>query len=254
MTYMHEAMMHRATRALKANVLDLKAPNIQKVPVELSKAHMAAYRSLIKNRYLEVNGTFIDARNVQALRQTALQAACDPDFISEKGSIKENAVVSTVRALLESVGAYDQRKVVLFANYTNTVEMLARVFKNDYNPAVVYGPNGPKKNQDEVYRFQNDGTCRIGIFNPIAGGVGIKAGHVSDVAIFVEPVSTPGQFDQAISRVMLEGQKEPVIAYILKILGTIWPTLIDLMEGKLSDLDEVLRDEKSVFDAFTGRA
>ena len=245
-------LMKAAVRRTKEETLNLKAPNVQIVPVQLSRSHAKLYRQVLKDRIFELEGEMIDARQQQKLRQVALQLVSDPEVASEPGKIKENAVFETTKALLDSVGAWDKEKVVLFATYNNTVEKLTRYFKK-YNPAVIYGQNGSEENRRNLTKFQTDGTCRLLIANPISGGVGIKAGDVSQTVIFVEPVSTPAAFDQAASRVMLKGQDKPVSVYILQILDTLSPSLIDLMMGKAQTMLSVTLDKKSVFDGLLGR-
>ena len=246
-------LMRQAVRKTKQEVLELDAPNVQIVPVKLSTPHMKLYRKVLKDRIFEVNDEMIDARAQQKLRQVALQLAVNPRIASEEGTVKDNAVIDTTQAILDSVGAKDKTKVLLFATYNSTVEMLQRVFMSGYNPAIIYGPNGADKNRKNLTKFKEDGTCRLLIANPIAGGVGITAGDVAHTVIFVEPVSTPAAFDQAASRVILKGQKTPVSVYVLKILDTISPNLIDLMMGKARTMVEVTMDKKSVFDSLLGR-
>lgn len=244
-------VMHNATRRTKQEVLGVEAPNVQTVPVKLSNPHMKLYRKVLKDRLFEVEGEVVDARQAQKLRQVALQLAVNPSIASDEGHVTQNVPLETAQALLDSVNT-DQTKVVMFANYNATVEMLQEHFKK-LNPAVIYGQNGAEKNRQQLTKFREDGTCRLLIANPIAGGVGIKAGDISQTVIFFEPVSTPGQFDQAVSRVILKGQTEPVTVYILEILGTISPSLNDLMLGKAKTLLEVTRDKKSVFDNLLGK-
>jgi SNF2 family DNA or RNA helicase len=248
------AMYANAVRKTKMEVLNLQAPNISMVPVRLSNQHLSAYRQLIRTKMVEfIDGEVIDARSEQKLRQLALQGITDPSLLTSDGhAIKQNAVLETVQALLDSVGAMERTKVVLFAYYQNTIRLLENHFKA-YQPATIYGENGAEKNQQNLHRFQENGLCRLLIANPISGGTGVTAGHVSQTAIFVEPVSTPGQFEQAGSRIMLVGQTEPVSIYVLEILNTLSPTLIKLMLGKIKDLDEVMRDPKTMFDALLGK-
>jgi SNF2 family DNA or RNA helicase len=136
--------------------------------------------------------------------------------------------------------------VVLFANLIKTNEALARRFK-EHRPVLIYGPNGTDLNAKNVERFRNDPACRLLIGSPAAGGVGFKLGDVCTHMIFVEPVSSPGIMDQAISRVCLLGQTEPVLVYILKIENTISPAAIDLMMGRIPDIERVMGTRKSLF-------
>jgi len=249
---MNAVLMDKAVRVTKEEALNLEAPNVQIVPVKLASSHMTLYRKVLKDRVFELEGEMIDARQQQKLRQVALQLVSDPGIASDAGKVKDNEVFNTVQALLDSVGAYDQEKVVMFATYNNTVEKLAQHFKK-YEPATIYGPNGSETNRKNLTRFRENGLCRLLIANPVSGGVGIKAGDVSQTVIFVEPVSTPAAFDQAASRVMLKGQTKPVTVYIMKVLNTLSPSLIDLMMGKAQTMLDVTLDKKSVFDGLLGR-
>lgn len=243
----HNALYANAHRVTKTEVLGLGAPNIQVVPVKLSTTHYGLYRRLLTQRVLEHNGKLINAIQAQALRQTALQLITTPQ---DYGEVTNNAVVDLVQELLHSVGVEHKEKVVLFANYNRSVETL-RDALTQYHPAVVYGPG--TNNAKEAERFKKDPACRVLIANPIAGGVGLTLGGVSSTAIFVEPVSTPGQFDQACSRVMLVGQTEPVSVYILKVTGTISPSAISLMLRKGAEVKKVNNDAQSLLDELLGK-
>lgn len=253
---LHQNLYLNAHRATKAEVLKLKTPNVQVVPVELSKAHQRLYRRLLTERVLEVRGEVVNAVQAQALRQTALQMISNPDAYSEAPI--ENRVLDTVETLIETLGVGAgagaqsmDGKVVVFANYNRTVRALAERLKV-YNPAMVYGPGTDNAKQAE--RFKKDQTCRVLVANPVSGGVGLTLGGVSSVAIFAEPTSSPGAFDQAASRIMLDGQTEPVSVYILKVLHTLSPRQIELMLRKAGEVKEANQDKKSLLDELLGEA
>lgn len=245
---LHRNLYLNSHRVTKAEVLNLKVPNIQVVPIQLAAAHRSLYRRLMTQRILEHEGSMINAIQFQALRQTALQLITSPQ---DYGSVPTNAVLDAVEEILEDVGAEQREKVVIFANYNRSVETLAeRLSLKKYKPAVVYGPGG--NNAKEAERFKKDRECRVLVANPIAGGVGLTLGGVSSTAIFAEPVSTPGQFDQACSRIMLAGQTEPVVVYLFKVLGTISPRAIDLMLRKGGEVKDVTRDKQTLLDELLG--
>lgn len=242
----HNSLYANAHRTTKAEVLKTDVPNIQVVPVRLSAAHSRLYRRLLSDRVLEHEGTVINAIQAQKLRHTALQLITTPqDF----GEVSGNAVIDLIKDLLSSVGAAEREKVVIFANYNRSVETLQDALEN-YNPAVVYGPG--KDNAGEAERFKTDPSCRVLIANPVAGGVGLTLGGVSSTVIFAEPVSTPGQFDQACSRVMLVGKTEPVTVYIFDVKGTISPSAIKLMLRKGSEVKRANMDKKTLLDELLG--
>lgn len=245
-------LYRQAITVSKLKVLNLQAPNIQVIDTHLSSKHRSLYERVLKTRILDTPSEgLIDARQAQKLRVVALQLLSCPEEYDASVSAKHNNIYGTTQALLDSINV-DQNKVLVFANFTRTVEGLAAHFAR-YNPAVVYGPNGPDKNRAEASKFTKDPDCRILIANPIAGGVGLTLGNVCTHTIFVEPVSSPGAFDQALSRTLLVGQKEPVIVYLLRVVDTISPKAIDVMQGKVEDLEKVQEDRNSLFKTLMGK-
>lgn len=242
---LHANLYKNAVRATKREVLDMAAPNVQVVPFSLSPAHLKMYQTLMKQRVLEIGEKMISAIQAQKLRHLALQMVTSPDSYSEK-KVK-NRVTEGLEQLLHSAGIDKGEKVFVCANYIQSVETVAAALKK-YNPATVYGPNGPAKNATEVKRFQTDRGCQVLVANPQAGGVGLKLGHVCTTVIFAEPVGSPGAFDQALSRVILEGQKNPVVCYVMKIVGTISPKAIDKMRERNVQIKQANRDVRTLLD------
>jgi len=239
---------HQAVRARKLDVLDVRVPHIQEIPVTLHKGHYALYKKVLQEHILEVGTKMIDARNASKLRILALQLITDPGMAYQPAP--QNAVMETVQTLLDTTDTR-HNKAVLFANFNLSVEVLAKTFSK-LKPAVVYGPNGADKNMAEVRRFRTDPECRILVANPQAGGVGLTLGDVCQTVIFVEPVSTPGMFDQAASRVILSGQTEPVSIYFLRVNNTISKKAIEVMLGRAQIANEAQKDVKSMLDELLG--
>lgn len=243
-----EKLYWHAHRVTRHDVLDIDQPNIQIVPIRLNTGHLRFYRTTVKNRLIEMeteDGTeMVDLRKDQALRQFALRIVTAPEFGGWKGT--DNQVISGVQSLLDSCGISDN-KVVLFANFNNSVDYLVEKF-SAYKPAKIYGLNSGDKNRSEAARFKTDQDCRIAVINPQAGGVGLTLGDVSRTAIFVEPVSTPGLFEQASARILLKGQTEPASVYILKVLDTISPKAIEHMLKKGEEIQEVIKDKKALLE------
>lgn len=239
-------LMHQAHRVTRKEVLDLQAPNLQVIPVSLDPSHAKAYRDLVKKKIIEMEADHgsevIYLKNDQSVRQFALRLITDPGFVDAK--VNKNTIISATEALLDSANVAEN-KVILFANFNNSVEFLARELKH-LHPATIYGQNGPEKNRREADRFKQSAECRIAIINPSSGGVGFTFGDVCQTAIFVEPVSTPGQFEQAAARVILKGQTNPVVIYIFKVLGTISEKAIESMLEKGQEVQEVVKDKESL--------
>ena len=245
-------MYSRAVYASKREVLSLEAPNIQIIECDMKPKHRRLYQKVLNERLLEIGEEIIDARTAQKLRQVALQLITVPEEFADDFKSSDSSVYETVAAIVDSVNP-EKEKLVIFANYTRSVEALARHFQK-LHPAIVYGPYGPEKNAIEVERFRTQTKCRVLIANPAAGGVGFKLGDVAQTVIFAEPVSAPGVFDQALSRVMLLGQTEPVVCYIVKVNNTISPLAIEHMLNKARDINEVVKSKKTLLDALLGKS
>ena len=249
--YLSSVLYWRGVHASKREVLGLEAPNIQLIECELMPKHRKLYRKVMNERILEVKGEVLDARTAQKLRQVALQLISVPEQFSDNLGPGDNSVYATVEALLDSINL-EKEKVVIFANYIRSVEALVHRFAR-HHPAKVYGPNGPNKNAAEVERFHVEEACRLLIANPLSGGAGFKLGDCSTTVIFAEPVQTPGAFDQCLSRVMLKGQTEPVVCYIVNVRDTISPLATEHMLNKVPDINKVMGTKKTLFDALLGK-
>ena len=249
--YLSQVLYWHAVYADKLSVLSLETPNIQRIECVLTPKHRRLYNKAINERLLEIEGDILDLRAAQKLRQVALQMISVPSAFADDYDDSDNSLYHTVAALLDSVNT-DVNKVVVFANYIKSVEHLEKMFKH-LRPAKVYGPNGPTKNAMEVERFHTEDACRILIANPQSGGAGFKLGDICSIVVFAEPVSTPGLMDQCVSRVMLLGQTNAVVVYIVEVVGTISPIAIDNMLNKVKDINKVMGAKRSLFDALLGK-
>ena len=237
-------------RARKLEVLDIKVPNVQVIDIKLTSDHLKFYQQAVRDRLVEIEGEMVDLRQEQTLRQFALRITTSPEFGGK--IVKKNAVIDGIQALLDTSNV-KENKVLIFANFNNSVTYLRDKFEK-YQPAVVYGKQTPEYNRQEVERFRTDRECRIIIVNPQAGGVGLTLGDVCQTAIFAEPVSSPGLFDQAASRVLLSGQTQPISVYILRILQTASPAAIESMLSRTAEISKVMKDKTTLIDELLPKA
>ena len=241
----------RARRVTKDKVLNLKKPQVIEVPINLDPAHLALYRKLIRERFLEMDDVLINAMTQQSLRQKSLQIITTPEHFTT--SKLKNELVSGVDTLIDGIGLGSKEKVVVFANFQRSIESLYEHFKDQgYNPAIVYG--GPGKNSAQVKKFLTDDSCLVMVANPKSGGAGLNLQSVCRYVIFAEPTSVPGEFKQASDRVHRPGQDRVVTIYILKALRTIAPKLTKNMLSKEGETKNIMRDKKSMLDELLGEA
>lgn len=224
---MYAALYAQARRVTKEEALDLPEREVIEIPVDLDRPHYTAYRKLVEERILEFpDGSVIDATNSSALRQITLRAVLNP---RELGIDKQSAVVVGMETLLESLGM-DEEKVVVFCYYNESVASLRESFAK-YNPAVIYG--GTTNKEREKQKFLRDASCRMLIANYVAGGVGVDGLQgVSRYIVCAEPISVPGDYQQAIDRLHRSGQDRKVTVYIFTARGTTAVTVKREMFGK----------------------
>lgn len=124
-------------------------------------------------------------------------------------------------------------KLVIFAWYRETVEMLCRELAKVHGGRVphIMGGDSAEDRQKTVDRFQNDPACRLLVCNIIAAGEGITLTAASDV-LFVELGWNPGKMEQAEDRCHRIGQKDSVTAWYLLGKGTIEADIYALIERK----------------------
>ena len=237
----------RASRVTKEQVFTLEKPSIFEREVDLSDDHYELYRRLVRERVLEVDGEIISAVQAQSLRQKVLRLATHPDPFTDK-HIKDNAVRAELEELLDEIGCEHKEKVVIFAIYNNSIKAMAEWFKH-LNPALVYGKSNKEKNID---KFLNDDSCRLMIAHYKSGGVGLNLQGVCRYVICAEPTAIPGDFLQAVERVYRKGQTKHVTFYILRVLRTVWPKMVDNMRGKLKLTTGIQLDKSEMLSELLG--
>lgn len=245
---MSRALYAKACRVTKDQVLKLDQPRIIEEDVQLSPQHLKLYRKLLRERVLTTKEQTIVATEAQALRQKALQIVLNPDVFTDE-VIKENAIKDWLIEKLDSIGCEHHEKVVVFAHFNQSVEKLAQWFKH-LNPALVYGGSKTEKN---VQKFLTDETCRLMIAHPKSGGVGVdQLQTVCHYVIFVEPTSVPGDFSQALDRLVRRGQMHPVVCYVLRVMKTSWPARVNDMRRKMKLISDVTLDRTALLDELLG--
>ena len=241
---LRQNMYKFASRDLKKDVLEIKEPSIIEIPVRLENAHLELYKKLVRERILVKGDELIIAANAQSLRQKALQMVTCPELFVDEIPFKNN-VIETVRDIINGM-EIKESKVVVFANYQESVRTLEKYFK-EYNPALMYGDSDSEKNR---LKFLNDQTCRLMIAHPKSAGYGLNLQHLCHTIIFAEPTGVFGDFQQCMDRVLRHGQKNLVNVYIVKALGTIAPRATVEMLRKEGQARLVNKDWHSFADEF----
>lgn len=241
------ALYAHARRVMKRDIpelADLKEPIITEVPVKLSDAHLTLYRRLVNDKFIELdNGNIITALQEQELRQRVLQMVTCPELFLDEGKTIDNQVLATVRDLVESVAS--ESKVILFLHFRETVQRYAAALQ-EFNPVLIYGGETAAGRERSRQTFLNDPDCRLLIANVKSAGAGFNFQSVSHTTIFGEPMASPGDFKQAMDRVVRPGQLYQCNTYIIKALSTVAPMAIKEMLRREGDITQVTMDAKNL--------
>jgi len=243
-----------ARRVTKDQVLSRKTPTILTVRVSLGKQHQTLYDKLASEKMLEIGeDRVLTATEAVQMREHLMQLACSPQLYSEK-SITNNILVE-LDQLMDSIGP--DKKIAIYAHHNSTIETLDGHFRGqmksgDEPPALVYGGQSDSKSRKSVSLFKNDPTVTRLIAHPQSGGVGLNLQHVCHNLIFFEPTSIHGDFMQVLARFDRTGQKHAVLVYLISVIGTTYPKMIETMLDNSDRARGVNLDKFSFRDFISG--
>lgn len=241
----------KSHRVSKFDVLTFASPNVQVVPVHLTTTHYKLYKQLLSDQLLELGDEVLDFRQPSKLRHFAQRVITSPELAgldtSSKSLVTDNAVIKMLEAIIGTANVDDGGKLVIFANYNSSVKYLKMRFEK-YSPAIIFGgdDSDAEFNRKEVARFKKTNDCNLVIINPQAGGVGLTLGDVCQYAVFAEPVSSPGLFEQAAARILLDGQTAPSTVYLLDVKKTFYSEAVKRLLEKEEEVQEIMQDKKTM--------
>lgn len=213
-------------RLKKDKLKELPSITFKTIPVVMGSAQQKLYDG-VKNEIAEVlSSTSID--DVTALSKLIrLQQVTDhPKLIeSNAPSAKLEALDELVENLVEN-----NEKVIIFSKFKTMTKLFEERYKK-YNPAVIHGEVAPKERQQQVYKFQQDNTCKLFIGCSPACREGLTLTASTNV-IFYDLEWTPASVEQAYSRAYRIGQKNAVTVYFLICKNTIDEHVLEVINVK----------------------
>jgi SNF2 family DNA or RNA helicase len=147
---------------------------------------------------------------------TSLKQICDHPRVFDKESPAESALsgkAGLLITLLEEILA-NREKTLIFSQYVETLDCLARIIKKELEEAaLIYHGGLSQKNRTEVIRgFQDDPVSRILLVSLKAGGLGLNLTAASRV-IHYDLWYNPAVENQATDRAFRIGQKRTVFVH-----------------------------------------
>jgi SNF2 family DNA or RNA helicase len=144
-------------------------------------------------------------------RTLDLYLACIKNALNPLPTVRRETAqlkaVYTALTIMEEIDEDDQ-KTVVFAHHREALATLEKALRR-FNPAVIHGDVPEGRRQAEIDRFQTDPKCKVFIGQITAAGSSINLQKATKV-VFVEASWTPGDNNQALSRVYRIGQTQPV--------------------------------------------
>lgn len=217
-------------RRLKKDVLKQLPPKTRVViPLEIknSDSYKQAWKEYQQWLKEGTKGTQLEHRNqLEKLKQLAVKGKMDQALEWIHDFLEEN------------------NKLVVFAWHIEIIKLLQDKLK-EYNPATIFGETPTNQRAEIANKFQTSPECRVFIGNIKSAGTGIDLFAASAV-VFLELVWTPGDHEQAESRIHRIGQEaENITAYYLVAKDTVEEDIAAVLDEKQKILTQVL-DGKEV--------
>src|SRR5580692_11239269 len=200
------------------------APTDEQAGIEL--AQMQIVSTIVRKSY-------ISEMDLLRLQKALLLARMNADstFLVDKHAPGFSSKLERLQELLEELAAEDDRKIVLFSEWTTMLTMIERQItrlKLDY--VRLDGSVPQKKRQQLVDQFQRDPTCRV-FLTTNAGSTGLNL-QAANTVINVDLPWNPAVLEQRIARAHRMGQKNPVQVYLLVTEGTFEEKLLATLSAK----------------------
>jgi len=200
------------------------APTDEQAGIEL--AQMQIVSTIVRKSY-------ISEMDLLRLQKALLLARMNADstFLVDKHAPGFSSKLERLQELLEELAAEDDRKIVLFSEWTTMLTLIERQIKRlklDY--VRLDGSVPQKKRQQLVHQFQRDPTCRV-FLTTNAGSTGLNL-QAANTVINVDLPWNPAVLEQRIARAHRMGQKNPVQVYLLVTEGTIEEKLLATLSAK----------------------
>ncbi len=221
----------RRTRSSVMEDLPPRATEIVRVPptaeqLDIEIAQMRIVSSVLGKRY-------ISEMDLLRLQKALLLARMNANstFLVDKREPGYSSKLERLAELFEELAAEEERKIVLFSEWTTMLGLIERQIEQlDLDYVRLDGSVPQKKRQQLVHRFQRDSACRLFIaINAGSTGLNLQA---ANTVINVDLPWNPAVLEQRIARAHRMGQKNPVQIYILVTEDTIEEKLLTTLSAK----------------------
>lgn len=200
------------------------APTDEQAGIEV--AQMQIVSTIVRKKY-------ISEMDLLRLQKALLLARMNADstFLVDKHPPGFSSKLERLQELLEELAAEEERKILLFSEWTTMLMLIERQIKRlklDY--VRLDGSVPQKKRQLLVHQFQRDPACRLFLATN-AGSTGLNL-QAANTVINVDLPWNPAVLEQRVARAHRMGQTNPVQVYLLVTEGTIEEKLLATLSAK----------------------
>ena len=199
----------RRTRASVQQQLPPRTDEIVRIAptaeqLSMSSAHLQQVSRIVGKKFL----TEMDLLALQ--RELLLsRMAADSTYLVDKQKPGFSSKLERLDELFESLFAEDDRKVLLFSEWTTMLDLIEPLLKKrKLNFVRLDGSVPQKQRQALVHQFQTDRECRL-FLTSNAGSTGLNL-QAANTVINVDLPWNPAVLEQRIARACRMGQKRPV--------------------------------------------
>ena len=180
-----------------------------------------------------VGKPYINEMDLLRLRKALLMCrmAADSTFLVDKQTPAYSSKLETLDELLGTLSAEENRKIVLFSEWTTMLGLIEKLLKKHGMDYVRLDGSIPQKQRQPLVRqFQKDPNCRLFVTTN-AGATGLNL-QAANTVINVDLPWNPAVLEQRIARAHRMGQKQPVQVFILVTEETIEEGLLTTLSAK----------------------
>ena len=190
----------------------------------------------VDKAYQEINNAIKDIKNKE------LKATILTKILRARQKI-EMLKVSLILDLVEE-GLDDNKSIVIFVNFRDTLEYLSKYIKDNLNRediSYIIGDQKISERDENIKNFQ-DNNNKIMICMIQAGNVGIslhdiQGGHPR--MSIISPSWSGQDMKQVFGRIHRAGSKSPAIQKIVYVAGTYEEKICDILKEKLRNIDGI---------------
>jgi superfamily II DNA or RNA helicase len=192
----------------------------------MHSSHMRLVRQITQKKFL----TEMDLLRLQK-HLLMCRMAANSTLLVDKDPPGYSTKLEEIDDLFERLFAEEDRKVLLFSEWTTMLDLIEPLLKKRTLPFVRLDGSVPQKlRQGLVQEFQTNPDCRL-FLTTNAGSTGLNL-QAANTVINVDLPWNPAVLEQRVARAYRMGQTQPVQVYILVTERTIEENLLTTLAAK----------------------